>query len=159
MATAIKKVEKIRQIVQLKRVMKRWRDLSLRGGGEGRRSTPSERVSGSNRPVRAGFMAVYVGSERRRFVIPTRFLNLPVFASLLERAEEEYGFQPAGGLELPCDPAFFQWVVDALDRDEDRFKGLGLDAFLRLFADRASSSPCKDSSYSSFTPLLSNTNV
>ncbi|XP_038983781.1 auxin-responsive protein SAUR24 isoform X2 [Phoenix dactylifera] len=140
--------------------MKRWRSLSLRGGSGERRSSPLEWDSGSNRPVRAGFVAVYVGPERRRFVIPTRFLNLPVFASLLDRAEEEYGFQPAGGLALPCDPAFFRWVVDALERDEDRFKGLNLDAFLRLFADRASSSPCKkDPSYSSFAPLLSNTNV
>ncbi|KAG6493840.1 auxin-responsive protein SAUR23-like [Zingiber officinale] len=140
------KVERVRQIAQLKQVMRRWRVLSLR-----------RRLVEDPPP---GFLAVYVGDDRRRFVIPARFLNLPVFAALLQRAEEEYGFpgSAAGGLALPCDPAFFGCVLDALHLDEARFRNLPLDAFLVLFADRgraASSSPCRDSSsYNSFSPLL-----
>jgi hypothetical protein len=38
------------------------------------------------------------GQERRRFTVPTQFLNLPVFVGLLERAEED-GFQGDGSLE------------------------------------------------------------
>ncbi|URE34478.1 Auxin responsive protein [Musa troglodytarum] len=147
----MKKVEKIRQIVQLKQVMRRWRALSLRRhGGE----------AGSGRPVRSGFLAVYVGPDRRRFVIPTRFLNLPVFAALLQRAEEEYGFPPAGGLALPCDPAFFRWVLDALDRDEPRLGSLSLEDFYTLFADlgAAAASPCREPvAYNGFSPLLPKT--
>ncbi|KAI3831028.1 hypothetical protein MKX03_011635 [Papaver bracteatum] len=42
----------------------------------------------------SGNLAVYIGPERRRFVIPTRYLNLPIFVSLLKQSKEEYGFQP-----------------------------------------------------------------
>lgn len=146
-----KKIE-IRQIVLLKQLMKRWRrSLSLR-------RSLSRSDSGS---VRAGFLAVYVGPERRRFVIPTRFMNLPVFASLLEKAEEEFGFQPVGGLSLPCDAAFFTWVIDALERDEERFKGVGLDGFSKIFSDlEIEDSISVESSvppHDSFSPLLQNT--
>ncbi|CAL9167008.1 unnamed protein product [Musa hybrid cultivar] len=158
MRTAMKKVEKIRQIVQLKQVMRRWRALSLRRhGGE---ANKAEGEAGSGRPVRSGFLAVYVGPERRRFVIPTRFLNLPVFAALLQRAEEEYGFPPAGGLAIPCDPAFFRWVLDALDRDEPRLGSLSLEDFYTLFADlgAATASPCREPvAYNGFSPLLPKT--
>ncbi|XP_042386205.1 auxin-responsive protein SAUR23-like [Zingiber officinale] len=144
------KVEKIRQIVQLKQVVRRWRALSLR------------RLVGDPPP---GFLAVYVGPDRQRFVIPTRFLNLPVFAAFLRSAEEEYGFPgpSPGGLALPGDPAFFRCVLDALHRDEARFGRFTLDAFLVLFADHGpaaaaavASSPCRDSS-SYNRPLLPKT--
>ncbi|OAY68046.1 Indole-3-acetic acid-induced protein ARG7 [Ananas comosus] len=114
--------------------MRRWRALAQRGRGRGRGREPEPEPE-SNRPVRAGFMAVYVGQDRTRFVIPARLMNLPVFASLLELAEEEYGFQPVGGLVLPCEPGFFRRVLDALDRDLDRFKELGLGGFVSLFAE------------------------
>ncbi|URE34480.1 Auxin responsive protein [Musa troglodytarum] len=127
--------------------MRRWRALSLRRhGGEASQAE--------------GFLAVYVGPDRRRFVIPTRFLNLPVFAALLQRAEEEYGFPPAGGLALPCDPAFFRWVLDALDRDEPRLGSLSLEDFYTLFADlgAAAASPCREPvAYNGFSPLLPKT--
>ncbi|CAA6672152.1 unnamed protein product [Spirodela intermedia] len=41
------------------------------------------------RRVPAGFLAVYIGPERRRFVIPSRFLNFPVFSSFLTHAHED----------------------------------------------------------------------
>ncbi|WOL19777.1 hypothetical protein Cni_G28579 [Canna indica] len=153
MGRAMKKVERIRQIVQLKQVMRRWKALSLRriGGGH-----PD--ASACGRPAPPGFLAVYVGADRTRFVIPTRFINLPVFAALLQRAEEEYGFPPAGGIALPCDPTFFCFVLDALGRDESRFRSVGHDAFLALFADLgAAASPCRDSASYSFSPLLPKT--
>ncbi|KAH7687988.1 Small auxin-up RNA protein [Dioscorea alata] len=145
-------VERIRQISKLKQMIWRWRSLSRR-----RWPSRSSSGSGSSRSVRAGFVAVYVGADRLRFEIPTRFLNLPVFASLLERAEEEYGFQPAGGLALPCDPGFFGWLVEALDRDETRFARLGLDAFSELFAAVAMESSCRDEAAcaAGSSPLLS----
>ncbi|KAL8202042.1 hypothetical protein R6Q57_011189 [Mikania cordata] len=62
-----------------------------------RRHTPS-----------VGSLAVYVGSECQRFVLLTRFLNLLVFMSLLNKAKEEFGFQTSGGLIIPCDVMFFK---------------------------------------------------
>lgn len=40
-----------------------------------------------------GCLAMYVGEEKRRFVIPTLYLSHPIFLMLLEKAREEYGFK------------------------------------------------------------------
>ncbi|KAE8698701.1 Auxin-responsive protein SAUR21 [Hibiscus syriacus] len=49
-------------------------------------------------------IAVYVGeTQRKRFVVPISVLNHPSFKDLLDRAEEEFGFDhPMGGLTIPC---------------------------------------------------------
>ncbi|KAL3830115.1 hypothetical protein ACJIZ3_018917 [Penstemon smallii] len=116
MSSTIKKANMIKQIVRLRHFVQLWKNKSLAL----RRSTPS------------GSVAVYVGTERRRFVIPTRFLNLPVFVDLLNQAEEEFGFQRTGGLVLPCKPGFFKEILRFLEEDEERFRGLGLEEFLNL---------------------------
>ncbi|KAL5974193.1 hypothetical protein ACLOJK_030856 [Asimina triloba] len=157
MAGGMKKVDKIRQIVQLKQVVKRWKSISL---GR-RRSALSDSDSGtdaeSNRPRRipSGYLAVYVGTERRRFVIPTRFLNLPIFVALLKKAEEEFGFQTCGGLVLPCEVEFFKGVLKVLEKDEQRFRGVELEEVFKMLSDVGFDS-CKDGSASchAFTPLL-----
>ncbi|KAK6941746.1 Small auxin-up RNA [Dillenia turbinata] len=134
MASAIKKVEKIRQIVRLKQVMQRWKSMSIRGRSILSYSDSDSDLgssSGSTRRIPPGFLAVYVGLERRRFLIPTRFLNLPIFGSLLQKAEEEFGFQPSGGLVLPCDVKFFKELLKFLDRDEKKFGGLSLDEIFK----------------------------
>ncbi|XP_058113127.1 protein SMALL AUXIN UP-REGULATED RNA 51-like [Magnolia sinica] len=161
MASAIKKVEKIRQVVKLKQVMKRWKDISL-----GRRHVISDSDSDSDsdstrhRRIPPGFLAVYVGPERRRFVIPTRFLNLPIFVALLKKAEEEYGFQACGGLVLPCDVGFFKGVLKILEKDEQRFRGFGLEEVLKLFSEVGFDS-CKEGKAAchGFAPLLQKARV
>ncbi|CAA0818722.1 SAUR-like auxin-responsive protein family [Striga hermonthica] len=157
MASAIRKVNMIAQIVRLRQVVRRWKNKSLT-----RRRPDSDDTSGTaTRLTPSGTVAVYVGPDRDRFVIPTRFLNLPVFVALLRQAEEEFGFPAAGGLALPCDPDFFWEVVRLLGGDERRFSGMGLDEFLSVISERAASggdfsSSCKDSSSCShaFAPLL-----
>ena len=59
--------------------------------------------------VPKGHIAVYVGEgSKRRLVIPISFLNHPLFADLLNRAEEEFGFNhPMGGLTFPCSDEYF----------------------------------------------------
>ncbi|KAL2481870.1 SAUR-like auxin-responsive protein family [Abeliophyllum distichum] len=152
MASAIKKVNKITQIVRLRQVVQRWKTKSLK------RTPPP------------GSLAVYVGPELRRFVIPTRFLNLPVFVGLLDKAEEEFGFQTPGGLVLPCDDGFFREILNFLQKDEEKFGGLGLDEFLKMISEVGfepfDQSYCKESSSSassrhrfSTTPLLQKTRV
>ncbi|PWA88780.1 small auxin-up RNA [Artemisia annua] len=121
-------MSKINQIVRLKQVVKRWRHRSS--------------------------LAVYVGQERHRFIIPTRFLNLPVFITLLNKAEEEYGYQISGGLILPCDVSFFRNLLHVLERNEREFGTLDLDDFVTMFNDlNVDEFTCKHESRS-FTPLL-----
>ncbi|KAK4799801.1 hypothetical protein SAY86_025166 [Trapa natans] len=62
-----------------------------------------------------GSVAVYVGQERRRFVVRTRSLSHPLFKMLLEKAHEEFGFQQRSGLVVPCSVITFQEVMKAVD--------------------------------------------
>ncbi|KAI4332787.1 hypothetical protein L6164_017668 [Bauhinia variegata] len=49
------------------------------------------------------YLAVYVGEEMKRFIIPISYLNQPLFQELLSQAEEEFGYHhPMGGLTIPC---------------------------------------------------------
>ena len=54
--------------------------------------------------VPKGHVPVYVGeAQRKRFVVPISYLSHPSFAELLNRAEEEFGFNhPMGGITIPC---------------------------------------------------------
>lgn len=116
-----------------------------------------------------GYLAVYVGPELRRFVIPTRFINLPVFVGLLHKAEEEFGYQTSGGLVLPCEAGFFRKILNFLENDEENFGGLELDEFLKMISEVGfepfDQSSCKGSSSASrrhgfsTAPLLQKTRV
>ncbi|KAJ7001389.1 auxin-responsive protein SAUR21-like [Populus alba x Populus x berolinensis] len=58
-----------------------------------------------NQPdVPKGHVAIYVGEmQRKRFVVPISYLSHPSFQDLLNRAEEEFGFDPPMGcLTIPC---------------------------------------------------------
>ncbi|KAF8037001.1 hypothetical protein BT93_B0043 [Corymbia citriodora subsp. variegata] len=68
-------------------------------------------------PVPAGCFPVYVGEEeqKERFVVKTEYLNHPLFKSLLEDAESEYGFCCQGPLSLPCHPDFFFKVLAEME--------------------------------------------
>ncbi|MQM04480.1 hypothetical protein Taro_037281 [Colocasia esculenta] len=78
------------------------------------RSTSSGRRSSSApaADVPRGHFAVYVGEEKKRFVVPVSYLKHPLFQNLLHRAEEEFGLdQPEGGLRLPCSEHTFLRVI------------------------------------------------
>ncbi|KAK9291039.1 hypothetical protein L1049_009223 [Liquidambar formosana] len=68
-----------------------------------------------------GFFAVYVGEERRRFVVPTSFLSHPLFKMLLEKAYNEFGFEQRDGLVVPCSVSTFQEVVNAVEGCQGKF--------------------------------------
>lgn len=55
----------------------------------------------SSNAVPKGFLAVHVGEEMKRFVIPTNYLSHQAFSVLLKEAEEEFGFQQEGILRIP----------------------------------------------------------
>ncbi|MBA0633698.1 hypothetical protein Godav_026037, partial [Gossypium davidsonii] len=61
-----------------------------------------------------GHFVVYVGTEMTRFVIPTSFLNNPIFQQLLDKAAEEYGYNNQNRILLPCDEFTFQSLTKYL---------------------------------------------
>ncbi|KAG5624856.1 hypothetical protein H5410_010074 [Solanum commersonii] len=67
--------------------------------------------------VPKGHFAVYVGeTEKKRYVIPIAYLNHTSFQELLQKAEEEFGFQhPMGALTIPCNEDAFFHVTSRLN--------------------------------------------
>ncbi|GJX49726.1 zf-CCHC domain-containing protein [Tanacetum coccineum] len=61
-----------------------------------------------------GFLAVYVGDERKRFVVPTSSLSHPLFKILLAKASEEFGYEQKNGLAVPCSVEAFEEVVSVM---------------------------------------------
>ncbi|KAL5557910.1 hypothetical protein UlMin_034121 [Ulmus minor] len=106
MSGGIGKCSKIRHIVKLRQMLRRWRNKA--------------RMSATRIPldVPAGHVAVCVGSSCRRFVVRTTYLNHPVFKKLLIQAEEEYGFSNQGPLAIPCDESVFEEILRFISRSE-----------------------------------------
>ncbi|KAH9330973.1 hypothetical protein KI387_003081, partial [Taxus chinensis] len=106
---------KISQIVKLKQLIKKWRSFS---------NTPCAYVSVYSRSptsspppdVPEGYFAVHVGrDEKKRFIIPTTYLSSPQFRSLLDKAEEEFGFSHVGLLTIPCEISVFEQMLHQLE--------------------------------------------
>lgn len=99
------KCRKIRCIVRLRQILRRWRDRA--------------RLSSANRvpsDVPPGHVALTVGSSSTRYVVRATHLNHPLFRKLLNGAEEEYGFSSHGLLAIPCDEATFEEVLRLISR-------------------------------------------
>ena len=63
--------------------------------------------------VPKGYLAVYVGPEFRRFVIPIRFLCMAELKDLMDDVAEEFGcdYHADGALHVPCDEDYFRNVL------------------------------------------------
>ncbi|PON78559.1 Small auxin-up RNA [Parasponia andersonii] len=71
--------------------------------------------------VPKGFVAVYVGRELRRFVIPMSCLSMPDFRGLMDKTAEEYGFEQDGAIEIPCEEEDFQKILSrCLSKDKKK---------------------------------------
>ncbi|KAI5674168.1 hypothetical protein M9H77_14532 [Catharanthus roseus] len=68
--------------------------------------------------VPKGYLAVYVGPELRRFIIPTSYLSDPLFKVLLEKVEEEFGFDHSGGLTIPCEIETFKYLLQCMENHQ-----------------------------------------
>ncbi|KAG5538148.1 hypothetical protein RHGRI_025280 [Rhododendron griersonianum] len=75
----------------------------------------------SNDAVPKGFLAVCVGKDLKRFVIPTEYLVHQAFGILLREAEEEFGFQQEGVLRLPCEVPLFQKILKMVEDKREVF--------------------------------------
>lgn len=65
-----------------------------------------------------GYLAVYVGSESRRFLVKAESLNHPLFNILLNKAQEEFGFDQKGPLNIPCDTALFEHILKKVEHND-----------------------------------------
>ncbi|XP_021902688.1 auxin-induced protein 6B-like [Carica papaya] len=106
MSAGLGKCSKIRHIVRLRQMLRRWRNKARMSAGR----IPSD--------VPAGHVAVCVGTSCRRFVVRATYLNHPVFKKLLIQAEEEYGFSNQGPLAIPCEESVFEEVIRYISRSE-----------------------------------------
>ncbi|KAK2448773.1 auxin-induced protein 15A [Trifolium repens] len=70
----------------------------------------------SSKGVPKGYLAVYVGEEMKRFVIPVSYLNQISFHDLLSQSEEQFGFDhPMGGITIPCGEDVFLEITSRLN--------------------------------------------
>lgn len=137
-----KKSNKIRDIVRLQQILKKWRKLansskstttticssSNRGGSKSikflkRTLSISDKTicEASSVSVPKGYLAVCVGEEQKRFVIPMEYLGHHAFHILLREAEEEFGFEQAGVLRIPCEVSLFESILKMAEEKRDPF--------------------------------------
>ncbi|KAL5785805.1 hypothetical protein ACOSQ2_008197 [Xanthoceras sorbifolium] len=137
-----KKSNKIREIVRLQQILKKWRKLASNSNNNNNSSSNnnnnnasksikflkrtlsfsdnSVRDSSSNSTsVPKGYLAVCVGEEMKRFIIPTEYLSHQAFHILLREAEEEFGFQQAGVLRIPCEVSVFETILKMVEEKKD----------------------------------------
>ncbi|KAG6774705.1 hypothetical protein POTOM_022071 [Populus tomentosa] len=51
------------------------------------------------------------GENRSRYIVPISILSSPEFQTLLQQAEEEFGFDHDMGLTIPCEEVVFQSIL------------------------------------------------
>lgn len=78
----------------------------------------------SSSEVPKEFFAVYVGYQKKRFMVPIFYLSHHAFQTLLRKGEEEFGFNhPMDGLTIPCEEETFLIVISQLNMlQEDIFE-------------------------------------
>ncbi|QCD88679.1 SAUR family protein [Vigna unguiculata] len=80
-------------------------------------SFAANQVSSKVVDVPKGYLAVYIGEKRKRFLIPVSYLNQPSFLDLLSQAEKEFGYDhPMGGLTIPCREDLFLDIISSLNK-------------------------------------------
>ncbi|KAH7515261.1 protein SMALL AUXIN UP-REGULATED RNA 51 [Ziziphus jujuba] len=140
-----KKSNKIREIVRLQQILKKWKKLAnapkntttattssasnnssntSKGMKFIKRTLSFSDVSGAssnsnNDVVPKGFLAVCVGKELKRFIIPTEYLGHQAFRILLQEAEEEFGFQQEGVLKIPCEVPVFEKILKVVEEKRE----------------------------------------
>ncbi|ESQ54059.1 hypothetical protein EUTSA_v10027570mg [Eutrema salsugineum] len=141
-----KKSNKIREIVKLQQILKKWRKVAHASKqakdnkadhNEEESNTINKNGSGSGSASKSikflkrtlsftdvtavpkGYLAVSVGKEEKRYKIPTEYLSHQAFHALLREAEEEFGFQQAGVLRIPCEVAVFETILKIMEDNKN----------------------------------------
>jgi SAUR family protein len=142
-----KKSNKIREIVRLQQILKKWRRIANSSKTTTTSTTTNNNITSSksmkflkrtlslseregttitssnNGSVPKGYLAVCVGEELKRFIIPTEYLGHQAFQILLREAEEEFGFQQTGVLRIPCEVNVFESILKMVEdgKKNDKF--------------------------------------
>lgn len=147
-----KKSNKIREIVRLQQILKKWKKVANTSKNDSvsavttttatttvtatsgssnkgikflKRTLSFTDVSSSNNDiVPKGFLAVCVGKELKKFIIPTHYLRHQAFEMLLQEAEEEFGFQQEGVLKIPCEVSVFEKILKVVEDKKEAFLSL-----------------------------------
>lgn len=98
------------------------------------RSKSMSRMDALPGDIPQGCLAVYVGQERKRFVISTKYLSHELFKGLLKRSEEEFGFNHQGGLTIACDPVLFEHLLWLIGTDNPAARTTKLEELLDFYA-------------------------
>lgn len=116
MSAGMGKCSKIRYIVRLRQMLRRWRNKAAASSAQ--RRLPSD--------VPPGHVAICVGPNYKRYIVRATLLNHPLFQKLLAQAEEEFGFSHSGPLCIPCcDESLFEDILRFMTRsDSTRFVNL-----------------------------------
>ncbi|CAN8229816.1 unnamed protein product [Cochlearia groenlandica] len=133
-----KKSNKIKEIVKLQQILKKWRKLahqSKQTTTNYNKISCSEHNNNESKGIKflkrtlsftdtttsipKGYLAVSVGKEEKRYKIPTEYLSHQAFHVLLLEAEEEFGFQQAGVLKIPCEVAMFETILKIMEDDNN----------------------------------------
>lgn len=136
------KLTGIKQIVRLKELLQRWQSVTLNSKDNSAQSeeapectfpimnkriesargcdSDDESCQSPKSPpdVPKGYLAVYVGEELRRFIIPTSYLSHQLFKVLLEKAAEEFGFEHHGALTIPCEIETFKYLLKCIENQQ-----------------------------------------
>ena len=83
------------------------------------KSHKKQKDNNNNKKTPHGCLCVYVGPDRQRFVIKIKIFNHPLFKTLLEDVENEYGYRNDGPLWLPCDVDLFCEALVEIESAED----------------------------------------
>ncbi|KAL1822319.1 hypothetical protein DCAR_0310147 [Daucus carota subsp. sativus] len=80
-----------------------------------------------SKEIPKGCLAVIVGQgeEQQKVIIPVIYINHPLFMQLLKEAEEEYGFDHQGPINIPCHVEEFKNVQGLIDKDSSLHHGYG----------------------------------
>ncbi|KAG1326843.1 auxin-induced protein 6B-like [Cocos nucifera] len=124
-----RKPNKITEVVRLQQMLKKWKKLAVAPKSNSKSikflkrtlsfsDASSSALSGD---VPKGYLAVCVGEEMQRFVIPTQYLSHRAFAVLLREAEEEFGFQQEGVLRIPCEVSLFESILKVVEKKKEGF--------------------------------------
>ncbi|CAL9071177.1 Auxin responsive protein [Musa troglodytarum] len=113
---------KITEVVRLQQMLKKWKKLAAAPKSNSksikflkRTLSVSDTSAAHSGDIPKGCLAVCVGEEMQRFVIPTEYLSHGAFAILLREAEEEFGFQQEGVLRIPCEVAVFEGILQMVE--------------------------------------------
>ncbi|THU56187.1 hypothetical protein C4D60_Mb11t14620 [Musa balbisiana] len=73
-----------------------------------------QRLASKGRRKRSKGHFVVYAKEGKRFMVPLKYLEHPIFQVLLEMAEEEFGTASDGPLRVPCEEKLMEHIVSLL---------------------------------------------